>query len=82
MNVSVKQIVEKMDQELKLALTEDPAKVRDHLLVIRSLCDLVLQEPMKSTPKIDTSTPHSLLKEPKKNIQTDDEANGDSLFDF
>jgi hypothetical protein len=82
MNISVKQILVKMDQELKLALLEDNEKVRDHLLVIRSLCDLVLQETPKSMPAVDSFSSHSLLKEPKKNVEADNEVNGDSLFDF
>jgi hypothetical protein len=83
MNIPVKQILEKMHQELKLALIEDDEKVRDHLLVIRSLCDLVIQEkPRYVQQPIMTTSPHSLLKEPKKNMDESDKANGDSLFDF
>ncbi|WP_456277385.1 YwdI family protein [Bacillus sp. AK128] len=83
MNIPLKQILEKMDQELKSALAKDDEQVRDHLLVIRSLCDLVIQERPKNVQMFTPPVPsHSLQNTPKKNIKEDEDANGDSLFDF
>ncbi|WP_246943787.1 YwdI family protein [Bacillus pinisoli] len=82
MNIPVKQILAKMGQELGAAEHADEARLREHLLVIRSLCEVVLQEQPVQTEKILSTPTHSLLTQPKKNIETDDEGNGDSLFDF
>jgi hypothetical protein len=83
MDIPVRQILLKMEQEIGSALAKQDNDVRDHLIVIQSLCELVLHQGSdKQQTEVKLSPSYSLLNEPKKNIIDEEEANGDSLFDF
>jgi hypothetical protein len=83
MDIPVRQILLKMEQELGRALAKQGDDVRDHLVIIQSLCELVLQqETKKEQAEVKLLPNHSLLNEPKKIITDEEDANGDSLFDF
>ncbi|MDR4890298.1 YwdI family protein [Fredinandcohnia sp. QZ13] len=95
MNISVGKILDKMQQELQMAKSEaSEQKVRERLMAIRTLCDLVLDEapaevrrvetvPVQPMPKvvqpIQTMQPTTIQNSTKLE---EDDANGDSLFDF
>ncbi|MFT4416229.1 YwdI family protein [Fredinandcohnia humi] len=86
MNISVMKIIEKMQQELVVAKQEqNEQKIRERLMAIRTLCDLVLDEATSavvSTKKVVAS----VMPQPTPIVAStkleEDDANGDSLFDF
>ncbi|MCH1626161.1 YwdI family protein [Fredinandcohnia quinoae] len=98
MNISVAKIIDKMIAELQQAKVEgNYLKVKEHFMAVRTLCDLVLDEnhseytenrqtptvsPMQltSVPSIPQVAPISNLPNSTKLVE--DDANGDSLFDF
>ncbi|WP_449538135.1 YwdI family protein [Ferdinandcohnia sp. Marseille-Q9671] len=90
MNISVTKILDKMQLELQTAKTEaNEQKVRERLLAIRTLCDLVLDEaPTASKPRrieaIPVQPPSALPTATITNASKlkEEDANGDSLFDF
>lgn len=86
MNITVDKIIEKMMKELQIAKQEgNSAKVREHFLAIRTLCDLVLDEAPAEKPvlqKMMTTQIPTTTNFPTPVKLDDDEANGDSLFDF
>ncbi|GLB59124.1 YwdI family protein [Cytobacillus sp. NCCP-133] len=91
MNISVQKLLGKMEKELLEAKTgQSEARIRERVQAIKALCELVLEESdtVISTPAAASSSrtysapaaePANL--QPKK-MKMDDEANGDSLFDF
>ena len=85
-------VLEKMTRELnQVKTTADRNKVRDHLIAIRTLCDVVLEEATEdkqvSQPINQFSSP-IISNEPKPlTIQNsskleEEDGNGDSLLDF
>jgi hypothetical protein len=91
MNISVQKLLAKIEDELKLAKSSPKEEsLREKIYSIKILCELILDEkqtvqpaPAKQpvvTPQLVFQQPAS-LNQPKK-IEMDDEANGDSLFDF
>jgi hypothetical protein len=92
LNISVNNVLEKMAKELNQAKsTSDATKVRDSLIAIRTLCDVVLEEaPEEKSVRqpINQFSSHLLNNEPKPltiNTSTklqEDDGNGDSLLDF
>ncbi|MEH7379474.1 YwdI family protein [Bacillus sp. JJ1533] len=95
MNISLGKILDKMQQELQSAKSEaSEQKVRERLMAIRTLCDLVLDEAPTEVRRVE-SMPVQPLPQSVQPIQTmqpttiqntakleEDDANGDSLFDF
>lgn len=95
MNISVEKLLMKIEEELKLAKNSTRQEnLREKVYSIKILCELILddkqvqQEP-KTTPlaafqpviaQPSFQQPVS-LNQPKK-LEMEDEANGDSLFDF
>lgn len=90
MQVSMDAILNKLAKELSLTeqQKQNPQKVREHLNVIRALCDLVLDEGTEtgvrsmplSEPKF-TAPQATVLSSNPVYLQEDD-ANGGSLLDF
>ena len=94
-NISVEKLLMKIEEELKLAKNSTRQEnLREKVYSIKILCELILddkqvqQEP-KTTPlaafqpviaQPSFQQPVS-LNQPKK-LEMEDEANGDSLFDF
>ncbi|MBE4907703.1 YwdI family protein [Bacillus luteolus] len=84
MQIPLHKILTKMQTELDQAKqTNNEEKVKEHLVIIRTLCDLVIEEgnkieqPQPTTPSIQqpiTTAQATKLKE--------DDGNGDSIFDF
>jgi hypothetical protein len=90
MSISVEQLLKKMESELQKAKqAEGTTKLRENVHSIKILCELILEdqgmgsvrslsEVVALQPKIQTITPPSLTV---KKLE-EEEANGDSLFDF
>ncbi|MFZ3591473.1 YwdI family protein [Bacillus sp. DJP31] len=84
MEIPVKDVLIKMQQESQRALlVQDESKIREHLLIIQTLCSLVLEQQTKSWDSTLTRQvmPEFILNEPKQKLD-EEEANEDSLFDF
>jgi Family of unknown function (DUF5327) len=95
LNISVEKLLTKIEEELKLAKNSTRQEnLREKVYSIKILCELILddkqvqQEP-KTTPLAafqpviaqPTFQQPVSLNQPKK-LEMEDEANGDSLFDF
>lgn len=91
MNISVQKLLGKMEKELLEAKSSSSdARIRERVQAIKSLCELVLDESDAGSVAAVSSISHTYNAPPAaqpanlqpKKIQMDDEANGDSLFDF
>lgn len=79
-------ILNEIDRHTTRARNGDPAKVRDSVAAIRALCDLLLED---DQPAADKETPRAVpLASPQPqtvsavNKLKEEDANGDSLFEF
>lgn len=85
MNIPVEQLLHKMTDELQKANQSiKNEQLREHLIVIRSLCDVILeQKPKEMGNSVQTeqqsTQPQSVAP---KRIEDDEDANSDSIFDF
>lgn len=91
MNISVQKLLGKMEKELLEAKgSSSDARIRERVQAIKSLCELVLDESETGSTAAVSSISHTFSDQPAaqpanlqpKKMQMDDEANGDSLFDF
>jgi hypothetical protein len=105
-NISMQKLLSKMEEELKRAkAAESEAMQRERIHSIKTLCELVLDEPPENNrgftapakqvvqqqyiqpqpsipqQQMPVNQPSPMIPQPKK-LQMEDEANGDSLFDF
>jgi hypothetical protein len=94
-NISVDKLLTKIEEELKLAKTSTKQEnLREKVYSIKILCELILEEKQNPQAAPPTTTPvyqpviaqpsfqqPVSLNQPKK-LEMEDEANGDSLFDF
>ncbi len=86
MAIDTARILSEIDKHIIRARSGDAAKVRDSVVAIRALCDLLLEDDQSmsdiqapravplSSPQPQTVTAVNKLKE--------EDANGDSLFEF
>ncbi|MDF2787892.1 MAG: hypothetical protein K0S80_990 [Neobacillus sp.] len=95
MNISVEKLLRKIEEELTLAKNSPrPENLREKVYSIKILCELILDDkqrpqeaPQNPVPAFQPVTVQPsfvqpvTLNQPKK-IEMEDEANGDSLFDF
>lgn len=95
MSISVQQLLGKMEKELREAkgLSQN-ALVRERVHAIKLLCELILEnggetEQASSMPvsypvpaPVPQFQPQAPAIQPAKRLEMEDEANGDSLFDF
>ncbi len=92
LNISVQQLLGKIEKELMEAKeSSTTARIRERVQAMKSLCELILDEP--ETTKGISSTPTAFMppavqpvqpasiQQPKR-LEMEDEANGESLFDF
>ena len=91
--ITYNSLVKEIEQlATKAGQTHDEQHIREQLTAIRALCDVVLNE-QKSTPKNSVpstnfvtspvTTPTFAQPLPQKaQVLKEDDANGDSLFDF
>ncbi|MCM3528828.1 YwdI family protein [Cytobacillus oceanisediminis] len=90
MNISVQKLLGKMEKELLEAKSSSSdARIRERVQAIKSLCELVLEESDTGSVSAVASISHTYNAPPAqpaglqpKKMQMEDEANGDSLFDF
>ncbi|MFC4321841.1 YwdI family protein [Litchfieldia salsa] len=85
MNIPMNRILDKMSNELAKAKQEQSeVRIREHLIVMRTLCDLVLEEKQDLNERTYSNNELNLVE--KKMMSTpsrvDDDGNGDSLLDF
>ncbi|MDQ0271778.1 YwdI family protein [Cytobacillus purgationiresistens] len=96
MSISVQTMLQKIEKELHEAKGQgDQARVRERVHAIKTLCELILDQPQNSsvasTYRKQAIEPPSIQLQPSmqapnmgqtKPMKMDDTANGDSLFDF
>lgn len=86
MAIDTMRILTEIDKHTTRAKGSDPAKMRDSVAAIRALCDLLLED---EQPMIDKQAPRAVpLAAPQPqtvsavNKLKEEDANGDSLFEF
>jgi hypothetical protein len=98
MNISHVSLINKMEQELSKAKKAERAQnIREHLHSIKALCEVMLEnESLQSGPALSTNNavqpqmttqlgnqqPQTVRISEESKLETDDGANGDSLFEF
>jgi hypothetical protein len=91
MNISVQKLLAKMEEELQLAKTTvKEENLREKVYSIKILCELILDEKQikSESPTFLPGTTKGFIPQPMiptgqpKKLVVDEEANGDSLFDF
>ncbi|KAB2333146.1 YwdI family protein [Cytobacillus depressus] len=89
MNISVQQLLWKMEEELKEAKgSATSARLRERVHAIKALCELILDEPAQNKEAFSSYVPPTTQQVQSSSIQQvkrmemDDDANGESLFDF
>ena len=95
MQIGADKLIQKMMNELQGALAEkgNEQKVREHMLIVRSLCDVMLDKeegytaPSYVAPSpLPTQAPLHVSSQPMQQPMvmpsTSSKAKGDSLFDF
>lgn len=91
MSISYDALIKKMEQELQAAKSASPQKMKNHLHTVKALAEVILDEKTSTQAKVVTQpvTPivHQAPQQPmtiqaEKPLDTEDGANGDSLFDF
>ncbi|MFC0272408.1 YwdI family protein [Metabacillus herbersteinensis] len=97
MNIHVSKLLAKMEQELQKAkMSPQDKDVREHVIVIQSLCEIILDE--KTSSKLSSQSTEDFshqelqkmmgmssnkVSNPTSSSRVEDEdANSDSLFDF
>lgn len=90
MQISYQVLLNKMGEKVNEAKREtSDTKIREHIQAIKTLCEVMLEESSsvgseqaysRPVQPISVSTVTNTLME--KKLETDDGANGDSLFDF
>jgi Family of unknown function (DUF5327) len=90
LNISVQQLLRKIEEELHEAKgNTNEARIRERIHAIKSLCELILDDQaMPAASKnmfVPQQTAHQVqpasIQQPKR-LEMEDNANGDSLFDF
>jgi len=81
LSVSYETILNKIDQQLQLAKKYQTSHkaLQQHINRIYTLCELILEEDGKQTDHKQTLQAYPSLNETRL---ADDDANGDSIFDF
>ncbi|MEH7665327.1 YwdI family protein [Bacillus sp. JJ689] len=95
MQISSDKILNKMANEIAKAKSSEGQKSKDHLLVVRALCDLLLDEQVESSTYREPQIQLQVIgSQPIKTVQPvmpvsgepvyikEEGANGNSLFDF
>lgn len=95
MDLSIDKLLAKMEAELHQARSSKEDNLREKIYSIKILCELILDEKVGSSKGLVSSRPQEVyqpaasmtIQQPmavnqQKKLQTDDGANGDSLFDF
>ncbi|WP_338471087.1 YwdI family protein [Niallia sp. XMNu-256] len=94
MEISVDKLLHKMEEKLKEAKeTGSDAVIRERIHAIKTMCELILEEPSTTNTTVSQSSNlqvakpiytgqgSSLPNQPQRLI-IDEESNGESIFDF
>lgn len=90
LNISVQKLLKKIEEELHEAKgNTNEARIRERIYSIKSLCELILDEQVMPEASKSTFVPQQpvqqvqpvSIQQPKR-LEMEDDANGDSLFDF
>ncbi|MBP2242550.1 hypothetical protein J2Z40_003126 [Cytobacillus eiseniae] len=87
MNISIQHLLSKIEKELHEARSsESIARMRERVHAMKSICELILEEPIKESsiskiPQTIEPIQPTMIQQSKR-IEMEDDANGDSLFDF
>ncbi|HSP23401.1 MAG TPA: YwdI family protein [Planococcus sp. (in: firmicutes)] len=84
MAIDATRILSEIEKHTALARKSDPTKMRESIAAIRALCDLLLDDDRPATEKpqaIPLATPQVQTVSSVNKLKEDD-ANGDSLFEF
>jgi hypothetical protein len=93
LNIPVHQLLRKMEKELNEAKNSaETSRMRERVHAIQMLCELILDEPEKELkPPVSMANTYAgqngqqlkpLPVQQSKRLEMDDDANGESLFDF
>ncbi|MBM7648305.1 hypothetical protein JOC78_001247 [Bacillus ectoiniformans] len=98
MNISHQSVLSRIEQEVRKAKqAEKSDSVKQHLYTIKTLCEVMLDTPGETgsqsfkpsiTPQIQPMVQSPLPQKPavtinqEEKLETEDGANGDSIFDF
>lgn len=94
MNIQLSKLISKMEEHLDRMkkIDEHSPKLREHAVAVKTLCDLLLDEddkPVVETKKWVPATPiqtppnFNVSSAPSRSkLDDDDDANGESIFDF
>ncbi|GAB6419963.1 YwdI family protein [Bacillus luti] len=95
MQISSEKILNKMANEVAKAKSSEGQKSKEHLLVVRALCDLLLDEQVESHTYREPQVQSQIIgSQPMTTVQPvmpisgepvyikEDDANGNSLLDF
>lgn len=85
MAIDAARILLEIEKHTMKARTAEPAKMRESVAAIRALCDLLLDESPGGNQETPRATPLASPQVPSvstENKLKEDDANGDSLFDF
>lgn len=84
MAIDAARILSEIEKHTAFARKSDPAKMRESIAAIRALCDLVLDDDRPTTDKpqaIPLASPQVQTVSSVNKLKEED-ANGDSLFEF
>lgn len=92
MNIPLNRLLQKMEEEIKQAqATSTEASIRERVRAIKTLCELVLDEPRGASSPLVSSPRQAQPQQTARQQLTralddddygEDDSNGDSLFDF
>lgn len=94
MEISIQKLLQKMEQELQAAKASGQATaVRERIQAIKTLCELVLEQPGQTVQQVTVQRPMTIspspelvrpvtIAQPQARKVEVEEANGDSLLDF
>ena len=97
MDIHISKLLAKMEKEVRMAMNgSSESEVRERLLAVKTLCDLVLEErsgeshgePVKPKPQasqpleVDALQLQKMMGASSFNKKKEEEDSGDSLFDF
>ncbi|MDZ5471752.1 YwdI family protein [Bacillus sp. 31A1R] len=95
MSISIERLLKKMEEEIREAkASRSDSRIRERIHAIKTLCELALDQEGAEKPKTSrgfNSFPSQaqvpsqspiIVNQPTKKVEMDNEANGDSLFDF
>lgn len=87
MAIDAARILMEIDKHTKQARTADPAKMRESVAAIRALCDLLLNDGPAAKEEPPRAMPLAAAQPQQPPVLSvnklkEDDANGDSLFEF